>query len=80
MKYLFIDSATATLVVAIIIDGKIAYIYNRRLDKDMSSEIMPVIEDAFKQTGLTPKDIDKIFAVNGPGSFTGIRGYCQYTK
>ena len=28
MKYLFIDSATATLVVAIIINGEIKYIFN----------------------------------------------------
>ncbi len=73
MKYLFIDSATATLVVAIVIDNKITYIYNKIAGKDMSSNIMPVLDDAFKQSKITPKDIDKIFAVTGPGSFTGIR-------
>ena len=73
MKYLFIDSATATLVVAIIIDNEIAYIYNRETGKDMSSTIMPVIEESFKQTNLIPQDIDKIFVSTGPGSFTGIR-------
>lgn len=73
MKYLFIDSATATLVVAIVIDGKITYIYNKIAGKDMSSNIMPVLDEAFKQSKITPKDIDKIFAVTGPGSFTGIR-------
>ncbi len=40
MKYLFIDSATATLVVAIIIDDKITYIYNQKVGKDMSSVII----------------------------------------
>ena len=39
----------------------------------MSSNVMPVIEEAFKISGIKPKDLDKIFAVNGPGSFTGIR-------
>lgn len=73
MKYLFIDSATATLVVAIIIDDKIAYIYNEETGKDMSSRIMLVIEEAFRETNLTPQDIDKIFVSTGPGSFTGIR-------
>lgn len=73
MKYLYIDSATATLVVAIIIDGKISYIYNKEVGKDMSSEVMPVIEQAFHQAKITPDELDKIFAVNGPGSFTGIR-------
>lgn len=73
MKYLFIDSATATLVVAIIINDKIAYIYNQQTGKDMSSSIMPALAEAFTSARITPKDIDKIFVVNGPGSFTGIR-------
>ena len=73
MKYLFINSATANLVVAILIDGKITYLYDNDDDKDTSSKIMPVIDEAFKKSCITPKEIDKIFVVNGPGSFTGIR-------
>lgn len=73
MKYLFINSATANLVVAILIDGKIAYLYDNNDDKDTSSKIMPVIDEAFKKSKIIPKEIDKIFVVNGPGSFTGIR-------
>ena len=73
MRYLFINSATANLVVAILIDGKIAYLYDNNDDKDTSSKIMPVIDEAFKKSSITPKEIDKIFVVNGPGSFTGIR-------
>lgn len=73
MKYLFIDSATATLVVAIVIDDKVSYIYNKEAGKDMSNVIMPVIDEAFQQSGLTPQEIDKIFISTGPGSFTGIR-------
>ena len=38
-----------------------------------SSKIMPVLDEGFKKTNLKPNDIDKIFIVNGPGSFTGIR-------
>ena len=73
MKYLFIDSATTNLVVAIINDGKIAYIYNNNDNHDTSSKMMPVLSEAFENVGLKPQDIDKIFAVTGPGSFTGIR-------
>lgn len=73
MKCLLIDSATATLVVAIVIDGKITYLYNQETGKDMSSTIMPVIDEAFKTSNITPKDLDKIFVAIGPGSFTGIR-------
>jgi len=73
MKYLFIDSATATLVVAIVIDGEITYMYNKQTGKNMSSVIMPVVEEAFKKSKIKPENLDKIFVANGPGSFTGIR-------
>lgn len=73
MKYLFIDSATANLVVAIIIEDEIKYIFNEKTGGDTSSIIMPKIADAFKQSDILPKDLNKIFVVNGPGSFTGIR-------
>ena len=73
MKYLFINSATANLVVAIINEGKIAYIYDNNDGNDTSSKMMPVLDEAFKKSELKPKDIDKIFVVTGPGSFTGIR-------
>lgn len=73
MKYLFIDSATANLVVAIIINDEIKYLYNQVAGKDMSSVLMPKIEEAFKKVRIKPQELDKIFIVNGPGSFTGIR-------
>lgn len=73
MKYLFIDSATANLVVAIVIDGKIVYLYDNNDGNDTSSKLMPIIEKAFNESGISPKDLNKIFAVTGPGSFTGIR-------
>ena len=73
MKYLFIDSATTNLVAAIINEGKIAYIYNNNDGHDTSSKMMPVLAEAFDKAGLKPQDIDKIFVVTGPGSFTGIR-------
>lgn len=73
MKYLFVDSATSVLVVAIIIDNEIKYIFNEDTGKDMSVMVMPKIKEAFDSCSIKPKDIDKIFAVTGPGSFTGIR-------
>lgn len=73
LKYLFIDSATTNLVVAIINDDKVVYIYNNNDGHDTSSKMMPVLAEAFSKTDLKPQDIDKIFVVNGPGSFTGIR-------
>ncbi|MBR3210171.1 MAG: tRNA (adenosine(37)-N6)-threonylcarbamoyltransferase complex dimerization subunit type 1 TsaB [Bacilli bacterium] len=85
MKYLFINTATTNLVVAILIEGKIIYLYNNNDGNDTSSKIMPILDEAFSKSKITINDIDKIFVVNGPGSFTGIRvgltivktiGYC----
>lgn len=73
MKYLFIDTATANLVVAIIINNKITYIHNEYAGKNMSILAMPKIEEAFKTSKIKPNQIDKIFVSYGPGSFTGIR-------
>ena len=73
MKYLFIDTSADNLIIAIIDDDKIIYYSNISNGKDTSSKVMPVLDEAFKKTGLNVKDIDKMFVVNGPGSFTGIR-------
>ena len=73
MKYLFVSAATANLVVAIIIDNEIKYLFNEEVGKEMSVLVMPKLKEAFDKTNLKPQDIDKIFVTTGPGSFTGIR-------
>lgn len=72
MKYLFIDTATSNLIVSIIKDMEMIYCFNEEV-KESSSKIMAVVDEAFNKTNIKPTDIDKIFVVNGPGSFTGIR-------
>lgn len=73
MRYLFIDSATTNLVVAIIENEELVYIYDSADGHDTSVKMMPVLAQAFEKANLKPQDIDKIFVVTGPGSFTGIR-------
>ncbi len=73
MKYLFIDTATSNLVVALIIDGNLKYYYNKQTGKEMSEKIIPVINEALEKANINANQISKIVAVNGPGSFTGIR-------
>lgn len=72
MKYLFIDTATSNLIISIIKDMEMIYCFNEEV-KESSSKIMAVVDEAFNKTNIKPTDIDKIFVVNGPGSFTGIR-------
>lgn len=63
------NAASAALIEDEILLGE--YILNHK--KTHSQKIMPIIDEIFKSSELTPNDID-IYAVNiGPGSFTGLR-------
>lgn len=73
MRYLFINTSTKKLIVAIVIDNEIKFQYCEDTSIDLSANIMPIIDEAFNKANLTPNDIDAIFVTNGPGSFTGIR-------
>lgn len=73
MIYLFIDTASNNLIISIVKNMEMIYCFNELNDTTLSSKIMPIIDEAFKKTNLKINDIDKIFIVNGPGSFTGIR-------
>ena len=73
MKYLLIDTTTSYITVSIIENNSVIYNYHNNIISDISSKIIPIIDESFKNLGFSIKDIDKIFVVNGPGSFTGIR-------
>lgn len=73
MNILFLSSSTTNLVVAIIINGKIVYQAVNKYNQDMSSHIMVILDEAFKEAGIKPQNLNKIMVTNGPGSFTGIR-------
>lgn len=73
MRSLLIDTTTSFVTVSIISDNKILYKYHDKILADMSSKIIPIIDEGFRNVEFTINDIDKIFVVNGPGSFTGIR-------
>lgn len=73
MTYLFIDTCSNYLIISIIKNMEMIYYFNEKNDINLSSKIMPIIDESFRTTNLTINDIDKVFVVNGPGSFTGIR-------
>lgn len=73
MKILFLDTSSFFVTVAILEDHKVLYEFKNSITDDMSSKVMPIISDAFTKVSFSVKDIDKIFVVNGPGSFTGVR-------
>ncbi len=72
MISLFIDTANS-FIVSVIKDNTVLYYHNDISNSDTSSKVMPILDEALKKSNLTINDINKIYVVNGPGSFTGIR-------
>ena len=73
MISLLIDTSTSNLTVSIINNQGVIYKYQETILSDMSSKLLPIIDNGLKELDLKLENIDKIFVVNGPGSFTGIR-------
>ncbi len=73
MRSLLIDTSQNNMVVSIVEDNNILYKFEELIEKDMAAKILPIIRDGFRSVNFDINDIDKIFIVNGPGSFTGVR-------
>ena len=73
MISLFLDTTTSRLIVGIYKDKLELYYDNSEAHNDLSSRVLPKIKEALDSVSLTVNDIDNIYVVNGPGSFTGIR-------
>lgn len=73
MIELFLDTSTKYVTLSIIRNNEECYFFHDKVFEDLSIKIIPLIKQAFLECELDIKDIDKIYAVNGPGSFTGIR-------
>ena len=73
MKYLFIDTSTSFFTLSILTENEILYNHYIESKNDVASKIIPTLEKALNDLNLEIDDINKIFVVNGPGSFTGVR-------
>ena len=73
MISLFIDTSSYFLTVAIISDNKFLSLKQSIKGDTLSDNIFIYIKGCFDEANVKPNDIDKIFVINGPGSFTGIR-------
>ena len=72
MRILYIDTSSSYLYTAIV-DNNVLSEIKEEYGQSLSEVALPRIVSMFEETKLSPKDIDKIIVVNGPGSFTGIR-------
>ena len=73
MKILAVDTSSKVCSVIILDDNKILENLSNDDEKTHSVKLMPMIDKAFKTTGLTLDDISLLACCIGPGSFTGVR-------
>jgi tRNA threonylcarbamoyladenosine biosynthesis protein TsaB len=75
MNLLAIETAASILSVAVSKDKEI--IVSETIEGTRHSElVMELIDSQMKKAGLSPKDLNGILCMGGPGSFTGLRiGY-----
>ena len=73
MRILYIDTSSSYLYTAIVDNNNVLAEIKEEYGQSLSEVALPRIVSMFEDTKLSPKDIDKIIVVNGPGSFTGIR-------
>lgn len=70
---LFLDTSSKYLTIALFKDNFLLDCYREKLDCDISRVTTSKIDELLKKNGIDPNSISKIYCVNGPGSFTGIR-------
>lgn len=73
MISLLIDTSSINLLVAIVKDGDILSFSKIEELRSISTELLVEIKTSLEKNHLAITDIDTIFIVNGPGSFTGLR-------
>lgn len=73
MKILSIDTSSDICGVSILEDNNLILNLDNNTGRTHSENLMPMIQEIFKKTDLSLKDIDLLVCDKGPGSFTGIR-------
>ena len=73
MRILAIDSSSSLCAACVWEDGQIVAQAQEKMERGQDARLLPMIIDVMKQAGSAFADLDKIAAVRGPGSFTGVR-------
>lgn len=73
MISLFLDSCDKKIIVAVLKDNHLIYEKIQDNDNHLSEIFLPMIKEALDELEYTLNDVGRIYIVNGPGSFTGIR-------
>ena len=73
MISLFLDTSSKKLVVGLVKNDEVISLVEKETVNDHSKYLVPIIDEELNKNNLTIKDINKIYVISGPGSFTGTR-------
>ena len=73
MIRLFLNTASSRFCTAIAKDNTVVDSVYIDYDKDLSKDALYEIKKILEKNKLSPKDVDEVICVRGPGSFTGLR-------
>lgn len=73
MYSLFIDTHSQNIVLILYKDGKLINQKTKYSSKSHSVYVINLLDELLTESKVSKNDIEELFVVNGPGSFTGIR-------
>jgi tRNA threonylcarbamoyladenosine biosynthesis protein TsaB len=73
MNLLAIDTSTDHMSLAVTKAGKVVGKFHKKVDRNHSTLLIPMISRLLKRCRLKPEDLDGFCISIGPGSFTGLR-------
>ncbi len=73
MLTLAFDTSSKTLSVALLRDRTVLYNAVLHKEQNHSEVLLPAIDEACRQTGISVRDVGFFVCTLGPGSFTGLR-------
>lgn len=73
MITLFIDTSNQDVSIALLKGGKVINKITKSIPNEHSKYAVSYIDEVLKKSEITPKEVQSIMVVNGPGSFTGVR-------
>lgn len=80
MISLFVDTALSYIRIALFKDDSLIDFINEKCEKNMSSFFDVRLKELFLRNNISFNNVEKIYTVTGPGSFTGIRVGMTFSK